>query len=185
MFFSIADTNRCLESCREDFSQGMLSFVYSPRWLVILVFLLPYSVAFKCGKERAIYCVGSWHNGLAPVFLWNCFMSDSPQYKDPYFWSNHLLRSRVEEILDSAERLSKVALSKGQQSDCRHPMQRNHYIFYCTTATFAVKEWSFGSNIQLSKNCLYGMSELRFDHNSLFSYTKTPHVRLWNSKVRL
>lgn len=28
---SIADTNRCLESCREDFSQGMLSFVYSPR----------------------------------------------------------------------------------------------------------------------------------------------------------
>lgn len=28
---SIADTNRCLESCREDLSQGMLSFVYSPR----------------------------------------------------------------------------------------------------------------------------------------------------------
>jgi len=48
-------------------------------------------------------------------------MPDSLQYKDPYFWSNHLLRSRVEEILDSAEVLSKVALPKSQGSDCWHP----------------------------------------------------------------
>lgn len=52
------------------------------------------------------------YNGLVPVFLWKCFMRDSLQYKDEYFWSNHLLRSRVAEILASAEGVSRVALFK-------------------------------------------------------------------------
>lgn len=59
-------------------------------------------------------------------------MPDSLQYKDPYFWSNHLLRNRVEEILDSAEGISKVALSKSQQSDGWQPPAKEllHVLYY-------------------------------------------------------
>lgn len=59
-------------------------------------------------------------------------MPDSLQYKDPHFWSNYLLRSWVEEILDSAEGLSKLVLSKSQQSDCWHPPAKEllHVLLY-------------------------------------------------------
>lgn len=100
---------------------------------------------------------------------------------------NHLLRSRLEEILDSAAGLSKVGSltwpSPLQWSDCLRSLAKELYC--CTTAICAFRELSFGDDSQLRENCLCIMSELRFEPKSLFTQSETPDVGLWNPKLSL
>lgn len=103
-------------------------------------------------RKHDLLCWELRYNGLTPVFLWNCFMPDSLQYKDNISGLIISLGAGWRKFWILLKGSLRWPSARASGMTAGTPLQRNYCMYCCTTASFAFRELSFGDNLQLSKN---------------------------------